>query len=41
MNQNNMGNYEPNMRNLNYNPKNSIEEGVVKFANWFKTYYKI
>ena len=29
------------VKKFDYNPKNSIEEGVVKFANWFKTYYKI
>ena len=26
---------------FNYKPKVTVEEGVSKFANWFKTYYKI
>lgn len=29
------------VKKFDYKPKNSIEEGVTKFANWFKTYYKI
>ena len=26
---------------FNYKPKVTVEEGVLKFANWFKSYYKI
>ena len=26
---------------LDYNPKTSIKEGIPKFIDWFKTYYKI
>ena len=26
---------------FNYDPKTTIEEGVTKFANWFKYYYKV
>ena len=29
------------VKKFDYKPKNSIEEGVIKFVNWFEKYYKI
>ena len=29
------------LQQLGYNPKVSIHEGVEKFVNWYKSYYKV
>ena len=34
-------NIDESRRELNFNPKTSIDEGVPKFIEWYKQYYKI
>ena len=34
-------NIDESKRELNFNPKTSIDEGVPKFIEWYKQYYKI